>query len=135
MEAGYMAGPLFLAHMYRTGDGVEQDYLEAKRLYEKARLLQGDGVRKGLYEVATLYLAELSLKGEGTAEDPQMAFKLYYDAAQHGSLYGAWQVGKMCEQGKGVQRDVSTAIAWYRSAAELGYAPAQKDLDRLAPKK
>lgn len=134
METGHTTGPLFLAYVYRDGTGVEQDYAEAKRLYEKARLVEGDGVRKGVYTFATECLAGASLRGLGTGEDFLKAFQLYHDAALHGSLHAMWQVGKMCEAGQGVQQDASAAVGWYRSAWELGYEPAKKELDRLAPR-
>jgi TPR repeat protein len=135
MEAGYTLGPLFLADMYRKGEGVEQDYAEAKRLYEKALLVQGEGLHKGVYIAATNRLAAMYLAGQGTPEDPQKAFQLYHDAALHGSSSAMVKVGKMCEAGQGVQKDMSKAVGWYRHAAGLGYTPAQKELDRLAPRK
>jgi hypothetical protein len=40
-------------------------------------------------------------------------------------------LGWMCEQGRGVVKDMAKAVAWYRKAALLGNETAKANLKRL----
>lgn len=132
IEAGYTAGPLFLAHMYRTGRGVEQDHARAAELYEHARNAQGHGIHKGLYTSATSMLASHYLNGWGVAQDYQRALELYESSAERGSLSAMYQVGKMHENGQGTPKDSKQAMKWYNNAAKEGYGKAQHEIGLAA---
>lgn len=50
------------------------------------------------------------------------------EAAEKGSAFAQFNLGQRYEEGQGVARDISQAMAWYRKAAGQGYARAQTRL-------
>ena len=46
-------------------------------------------------------------------------------AAEQGEMVAQYFLGMMYEDGRGVKKDLSEAVKWYRKAAEQGYAPGQ----------
>lgn len=78
-EQGYAAAQTELGRMYRTGDGVAQDYREMARWYERAAA-QGD-------VGAQLFLADAYAYGYGVDTDLVRAYMWYEIAIQYwGSL-------------------------------------------------
>ena len=53
------------------------------------------------------------------------------EAAAHGDSRAMYRLGKLCFTGKHVEKDVATAVAWFRQAAEQGDAYAQYTLGKL----
>ena len=53
----------------------------------------------------------------------QLAF--WQQAAQEGQAIAQSLLAGCYDWGKGISKDESQAVAWYRKAAEQGYAPAQ----------
>jgi uncharacterized protein len=56
--------------------------------------------------------------------DYAAAFQEFFSAAQQGDGQAAHALGLMYLTGRGVDRDNSQAIEWYRKAAELGFGQA-----------
>ena len=56
-----------------------------------------------------------------------MAVEWYLKAAQQ-DADAQYYLGNMYGQGKGVAKDVSTAVEWYRKSADQGHAQAQCNL-------
>ena len=52
-------------------------------------------------------------------------------AAQNGSGYAAYRLGKECLRGKAVEKDVAKAVEWFTQAAESGNLYAQYALGKL----
>ncbi|MBR4920837.1 MAG: SEL1-like repeat protein [Prevotella sp.] len=69
-------------------------------------------------------------KGTGVDKNPEMAIKLYLQAAEMGLDSAQNKVGYCYEKGIGVYQDEVKAIEWYRKAADQGYAPAQCNMGR-----
>ena len=59
------------------------------------------------------------------------ALKWYRAAADGGNAAAMCNVGLLYETGKGTEKDISQAMAWYRKAAEKQYIPAALDLASL----
>src|SRR5262249_30894303 len=55
-----------------------------------------------------------------TDEPPHTYARLYREAAEHGSVGAAHNLGTLYVEGKGVAQDVGEANRWYRKAAEAG---------------
>ena len=61
-------------------------------------------------------------------EDYALAFKGYTAAANEGNARACFQLGKMWEQGEGVDVDQKKALQWYRRSAELGFTCLQSTI-------
>ncbi len=112
--------------MYYTGDGVTQDYQEAKKWYHmyllssQYPLEQGDSTVQ--FNLASIYVKE---------EDYQEAAKWYRLAAELGNYEAQFLLGRIYEVGEGVPQDYQEAVKWYRLAAAPGYADAQYNLGMM----
>jgi uncharacterized protein len=73
-------------------------------------------------------------EGKIIPADLTVAVRHYRDAATRGSVEARNRLGELWLEGVNGQPDPEEAAKWFRSAAEAGYAPAQKNLERLAPK-
>ena len=58
----------------------------------------------------------------------QEAVKLFSDTAEVGDPVGAYGMGVLYFQGKGVPKDMEKSSHWFQIAAQKGYAPAQYNL-------
>ncbi|KAG0075180.1 hypothetical protein BGZ90_010138 [Linnemannia elongata] len=102
--------------MYRTGQGVQQDYQTAMDWYRKAAD-QGDSV--GLRKVGVLHE-----HGEGVTQSYTTALEWYLRAAECGHPAAQLNIGILYRHGQGVPQDYSQALAWLHKATDQGYAPA-----------
>lgn len=59
------------------------------------------------------------------------ALKVWLPAAQQGDVNAMYYVGKIYEQGLGVEPDYALAAEWYRKAAEKGHSPSMINLGSL----
>ena len=80
---------------------------------------------------AQFRLAERLEKGAGVAADPARAAYWYRRAAQDGSAWHAWHLGRIHRRGIGVARDDSEAARWFEVAARQGVSIAQQALSGL----
>jgi len=60
------------------------------------------------------------------------AIKYYLDAAQRGHTGAMNDLGGVFEYGRGVPKNMATALVWYERAAELGHAGAMAHLGQLS---
>ena len=67
----------------------------------------------------------------GHYEAARSAFRA---AADQGDAEGAYQLGLMCHEGQGAEKDDAQAVEWYRKAAQQGHAQAQNALGRMYDK-
>lgn len=58
----------------------------------------------------------------------------YRNAAEQGVASAQYSLGRMYEQGRGVEQDDQQATIWYRKAAEQGDVAAQNSLGRMYEK-
>ncbi|KAK5829603.1 hypothetical protein F5H01DRAFT_393684 [Linnemannia elongata] len=106
-----------LGDMYRTGDGVEQDFNEARYWYLKAA---DQGNPAGQCNLGHLYRLEL-----GVDRNHSTALSWYKKAAYQGDADGQCYVGLVHELGLVGAVDYSAAMDWYMMAANQGHAYAQ----------
>jgi TPR repeat protein len=72
-------------------------------------------------------LGFLLYRGLGGAADVPRAIALWTEAARAGEAEPQWHLGQAYEDGKGVERSVTEAYAWYRCALDTA-------LDKAAPR-
>jgi TPR repeat protein len=145
--------------MYGRGLGVEQDFKEAFKWYQKAAdqgdaiaqhnlgqmYHQGQGVEQDFKEAVKWYqkaadqgyakaqsnLGVMYRDGEGVEQDFKEAVKWYQKAADQGLANGQYNLGWMYANGEGVNQDFKEAIKWYQKAADQGHAKAQHNLGQM----
>jgi TPR repeat protein len=148
-----------LGQIYANGRGVAQDYVVARKWYEKAAAqghgwaqnqlgqLSADGLgvpqnykqahqwweqaaNQGVAQ-AQYNLAQLYANGRGVPQDYVVARKWYEKAADKGHTWAQAQLGQLYANGQGVPKDYATARKWYEKAAAQGNAWAQAQLAML----
>ena len=148
-NAQYMLGVC-----YESGTGIDRDNAESVRLYQLAVKSFQKNAEKGDAE-AQLLLGHCYEFGKGTEEDIVKAYKLYSKAADGGNVdakkimrainsgkdmlqealqgnaRAQYMLGNLYQRGEGVIKDDSTAVKWYRKAAEQGNHEAQYMLGTL----
>jgi len=112
-----------LGVFYEEGRGVPHSPTEARRRY-------GIAAKAGHIQ-ATLRLADFLLNAIGGDADPQLAVKCYGELENAGVAEGAYRLGEMYREGKGVAIDVPLAIRHYKTAAKLGHEGAARALEAL----
>jgi uncharacterized protein len=148
-----------MGDLYSKGDGVAQDYVEARHWYERAAdagnaranlelgtyYEYGRGVAVDYAEARRWYekgvtagdawsmtnLGYLYSNGNGVPQDYAQARKLYERGAALGDDVAMNNIGDIYEKGKGVPQDYPTAIMWYRKAADAGDQAAMENLAAL----
>jgi TPR repeat protein len=109
-----------LGNAYFLGEGVQQDYAEAARLYRKSAD-QG-------YAPAQSNLGAMYFSGRGVTRDYAEAAKLFRKAADQGDAWGQVDLGVRYFLGQGVTQDYAEALKWYRKAANQGNSAAKQNL-------
>jgi uncharacterized protein len=146
-----------IGHMYRWGDVVTRSRRQAYSWYRKAIELKNfltyqsiyflwcdapkndqlamKWLRKGAAANDVRCLCKLGdryRKGDGVSKSPSTAYQLYRQAADRGSDWAAYMVGRCFRDGIGVQRDIREAKRWLTKAARGKVKPANPALERLA---
>jgi TPR repeat protein len=114
---------LYIGVLYDTGEGVTQDYGEARAWYQQAA---EEGNPIGAFNLGVIYDS-----GLGVAKDPQHAAAWYTRAAagKFGRAY--YNLGIMYELGVGVHKDRRRAVKLYKDAASHGILAAKDHLAAL----
>jgi len=149
-----------LASMYFQGKGVKKDNAEAAKWYRKAAeqgaalaqtnlgtlLEEGKGVPKNCTEAAqwlekaanqgqveaAFRLGQLYFDGgDGFAQNYAKAAQWLDIPAAQGNVVAQDLLGTIYQNGWDVPRDNNRAFNLYQSAADVGFAPAQRDLGFL----
>ena len=111
-EQGHARAQSWVGHMYRTGQGVEENAPEALKWYRKAAE-QGDVWAE--YMLGLMYDV-----GIGVPEDPAKAAVWYRKAAEQGDIDAQQILALMYQEGRGVPQDDAEAANWFQRAANLG---------------
>ena len=109
-----------LGWMHAHGVDVEQDAMEAARLY---RLAADQGNAR-----AQNNLGAMLATGAGIPKDAQEAAQLFRRAAEQGHARAQCNLGWMYANGIGVPKDRNEATRLYRLAADQGHSRAQNIL-------
>lgn len=104
--------------MWDDGLGVPKNHVEAGCWYEKA-------VDQVAYPSALNNLAYLTRHGLGRELDLDLAFGLYYFAAEQGLAAGQSNVGLFFQEGIGAERDLERAHYYLKASADQGYSRAK----------
>lgn len=113
-----------LAEMYYAGrEGIEQNYSEAARWYERLAK-QGDAR-------AQTSLGLMYARGYGVGKDMQMAHRWWSFAAAQNDPGAQYNLGLGYASGEGVEQDFKRAAEWYGKAAARGHVQAQHNLGLL----
>ena len=115
-----------LGRLYDRGQGVPQDYAQARQWYEKAAA-QGN-------KIAQTNLGILYANGHGVPQDYVMARQWYEKAAAQGNAAAQYSLGWLYDNGHGVPQNNEKASQWYEKAAAQGNADAQVNLGVLYAK-
>lgn len=119
-EHGDVNAQFNLGVMYKKGDGVPQDTIEAAKWYEKAA---DQGYAPAEYNLASLYE-----KGLGVPPDYTKAAALYRAAAEQGLAEAENNLCGMYWNGRGVSQNDAEAAKWCLRSADHGYTIAQYNL-------
>jgi len=112
-----------LGEIYRTGDGLPKDGLEALRWFLRAAAA---GKSSAMVSVGALYLL-----GDSVAQSDEEAVRWFQKAADLKNPDGMYDLGTMYESGQGVSMNVDKAKQLYEAAAALGNPEAQHKLVAL----
>jgi hypothetical protein len=113
--AGNPRACLQLGVIFETGDGVKQDYVQARRWYEAAA---AGGAAEAIYRLGRFYQ-----EGFGVDPDPVRAYQLYRLAALADVPLAQYNLGAMLVSARGVPRDDVDGFAWLILAAHHQVAP------------
>ena len=123
-ELGIAPAQFNLGLLYANGQGVPQDYVQARQWYEKAAI-QGDAL-------AQLNLGVIYGNGKAVPEDYQLALYWFRLSANQGNAMAQTKLGLMYERGNGVPQDVVLAQKWYILGAANGDKLGAEHRDALA---
>jgi len=131
-----------LALLYWVGDGVEKDKTEAVRWYRKAAR---QGNTSAMFNLGAAYY-----NGEGVSINDPLAYAWFLLSSEGGNPSGqdaakrsqgergpngfndaCVAIGQMYEKGEDLPKSPELAAAWYRKAADRGYAEATISLAAL----
>ena len=136
-EQGHAVAQWRLARMYADGKGVARDDAAAFKWFKKLiddhaddepGTLQGQLAGKAFLELGTYYHNGVP-GGAFHIRDNEQAWKMYYQAASvFGDQDAQYQLGLMCLEGEGIEKNVRLGVNWLRNAAEKGHVEAQAKL-------
>jgi TPR repeat protein len=131
-----------LGLLYWFGDGVEKDKAEAIRWYRKAAR---QGSANAMFNLGAAYY-----NGEGVGVNDTLAYAWFLLSSEAGNSSGqdaakrsrgeqgpngfneaCLAIGRMYEKGEDLPKNLESAAAWYRRAAEQGYIEATISLAAL----
>jgi TPR repeat protein len=113
---GDLAAQRNVGHLYRSGQGVEQDFAEAAEWYRRAA---ESGLAAAQVNLGTMYL-----RGQGVNEDAVEAARWFELAARQGHPIAQYNLGAMHLKGLGVPESEARALGWLNLSARQGHRPA-----------
>jgi TPR repeat protein len=160
VESGDANAQFVVGLMYANGQGVEQNFYEAAKMYRQAGEQGHNGAQVNLgslFEncygngpcnseaaadwyrraadqgsaIGQYNLAVMYATGRGVAKDEWAARTLFRKAAEQGHATAQYNLAVTYERGMGGPADVVAAYAWYDLAAQKGYSDAAASRDRL----
>src|SRR2546430_1355100 len=126
-DSGDADAQVNLGLLYGKGEGVPQDFAQARQWWQKAAA-QGDAQ-------AQVNLGLLYAKGEGVPQDFAQAREWYQKAAVQGDEAAQVSLGLSYLIGDGVPEDSVLAYAWLNLSAAQGNENAKGVRDIVIPKR
>lgn len=102
-----------LGMMYHEGQGVTQDYQEARRLFEAAAARGDAGARNNL--------GIMWVEGRAGEQSYSEARKWFEASAAGGNVEAMNNLGLLYEKGLGVEKNIKEASRWYRMVDDNKY--------------
>jgi TPR repeat protein len=118
--SGNAAAMFRLGYMYSDGEGVTQDYQQARQWWEKGA---ATGSAAATYDLGTLYA-----HGHGVTQDYQQARQWFEKAAAAGEAAAMDALGGLYTRGLGVTQDYQQARQWFEKGAAAGSRSAMYNL-------
>lgn len=118
-EQNNVTGITNLANCYANGRGRPKDVQKAIALNERAAAANS---AVAMNQLGAIYLRSL---------DYAKALEWFLKSADAGEAAAMYNIGTMYHDGRGVERNLKTAMAWYLKAHEKGHASAAYELGRL----
>ncbi len=112
-----------LAHLYRMGLGVPQNFTQAAAWY---RLAADSGLARAQANLGSMYL-----RGQGVEEDAQEAAYWFTAAAVNNHVLAQHNLALLYLRGQGVERNEAKAAGWLYRAAKAGHKPSMRALAKL----
>jgi TPR repeat protein len=112
-----------LAHLYRMGLGVPQNFTQAAAWY---RLAADNGLARAQANLGSMYL-----RGQGVEEDAQQAAYWFTAAAVNNHVLAQHNLALLYLRGEGVERNEAKAAGWLYRAAKAGHKPSMQTLAKL----
>jgi TPR repeat protein len=116
----------YLGFMYDKGQGVSQDYKQARYWL---RLAAEQGVALAQHNLGVTYH-----NGEGVLQDYKQAVYWYRLAAEQGNAFAQFNLGTMYHFGEGVLQDYALSHMWYNLASMNGIKKAGELREAVAEK-
>ena len=113
-----------LGNIYRMGDGVPRDAVEAVKWY---RLAAENGKAWAGYNLGVMYSF-----GDGVPENDAEAVKWYRLAAEQGYALAQYNLGGMYSRGDGVPVNNIRAYVWWSVSSANGFVESMKEMDDSA---
>ena len=123
-EQGNPKAEFMLGMMYREGDKVPKNEMEAANWLSKA-------ADKGHPDAQNI-LGVLYANGDGVVADQSEAIKWYRKAANQGHSASQFNLGDKFCYGEGTPEDYVSAYAWYYVADLNGFPNAQRTINLIA---
>jgi len=115
-QSGNSLAQFYVGSLYRNGEGVDVDYLEAARWFE----LSADN---GEW-VSQSNLGQMYYLGQGVDQSYQNASYYFELAATQGDPKSQHNLAHMYASGLGVEQDIKKAEFWYRHAIARNFYPS-----------
>ena len=115
---------VWVAEMYREGNGVPKDYAKAVSWYVKA-VERGNGT--AAYDLGVMYA-----KGNGVEQSDAKAVSWNVKAVERGNGTAAYDLGVMYAKGNGVEQSDAKAYAWWSVGVHLENLNSRRAMDTLA---
>ncbi len=115
-DTGHDDAAMFLAHLYYTGDMVDQDLDQARAYYVQAAELENDFARRSYAR----FLLDRSIEQEG---DPR-AIDWLEDLADDEDAEAMLLLGNLYARGVGTDQNFRRAVTWYKDAVKTAPADA-----------
>lgn len=123
-QKGYAESYVHLYGLYNSETGAEQNHAKALECLKAA--VEAD------YSPAYLLLGIEILQNSASSPERQAeGAALLRKAAEDGDMMAQLFYGTCCENGIGIEKDLSEAAGWYRRAAKAGSVPANNALKKL----
>ena len=122
-KQGNLAAQIELAHSYRTGIGVTQDYKTAIKWFTLAAE-RGDAASQ--YNLGIMYSF-----GLGVVPNYRHGVKWYTLAAEQGHAVAQYNLGRLYYLGKGVPENLIYAHMWAKQASSNGFEMSTEFTDML----